>query len=241
MGSTDETLKWMATDEFRQIHEVYESVAGPGRIYFRATAAGVVMIPLVDEAPKYLGFRTHDGDARYLLRVGSSAPKREEVAQRWREFPTWARTKAPKEEERCVIPWIRAALQNQLRLSDIGRGSDLDDTWFFLNQERRFTKGEKTDVQAVHWPSGRLGIIEFKDAREKRLEGLQELEDYAKYWKRDRTDLVPLFTAMLRVNGQLYGNSSAMKMTVSADNAALFFGVAYPGFVSIEPVDPSIE
>ncbi len=169
-----EVLEWMRTPEFRQYKVLCDEIIGPGMIYFRATNTGVVQIVLSDTCPAYVGIRTHNGDPAHCLTPSAALPDREKLQARWEGFQRWILSvKRISVEERAVIPWVRRALNASLYLDGIDEG------WAFLNQEWRFLdhdgKGKKSDVLAVHIPTGRLGIIEAKDSEARRAEAHLQL------------------------------------------------------------------
>ncbi len=216
-------VDWMRSGDFLEYKELCDEVIGEGKIYFRATGNGVVQIALSDDAPGYVGFRTSRSDKGHRLTPYGQLPSREHLESRWQKFRKWIHTvKRTSTEEQAVIPWIRRAFANQLYLEELG------DNWVFLNQEWRFLdardKGKKSDVLAVHLPTGRLGIVEFKDARSKRGEAIGQVADYAQFWMRDREALSNFFTAQLRAMGELYGNDDAARARVRPDEPVLFFG-----------------
>lgn len=134
-----------------------------------------------------------------------------------------------------MIPLLRAALEGSLWLKDLGAG------WAFLHQEWRFRdevgQGKKSDVLAVHLPTGRLGIVEFKSAKADLPEARAQVAAYGRYWQRDGAELAPLFSRFLRAQGAAYGNPAAASASVKHVPAALFVGLATPGrSVDIKPV-----
>lgn len=219
-------VEWMSTAAFREIVEVHRLAArSRSTVYFRPTAAGVVRIGLHPDAPAYVGFRTHADDPEFLLTVGAPVPSLAAIEARFDAFERWLPTvRRPSDEERGVIPWIRHALEQGLRLDDLGPG------WVFLHQEWRFLDdagvGRKSDVLAVHLPTARLGIIEFKSDRAKLPEARRQVAEYARFWARDATELAPFFTSLLRTMGAAYANAAATSGTVGISDAMLFVGVA---------------
>lgn len=227
--------EWLGTDDFKHCWSVHEAAVGTGNLYYRPTDAGVVMVVLVKEAPCLVGFRTSQGDAGHMLRPGMAPPSLDEVKQRWEECLRWLGTvRRESDEERGVAEWIGTALRQHLILPELGQD------WVFLNQEWRFlmeyAKGKKSDVLAVHLPSGTLGMVEFKDARSKRGEALEQLRLYRRLWRRDTTLLAPLFTKVIQAQGTLYGNERATKCTITTEDAVTFFGIARPGRIAVERV-----
>lgn len=219
------TVQWMATQSFHDLVAVHEAVCGEhADIYFRPTEKGLVRIALHPHAPGYVGFRTHGKDKSHLLTPGSAVPTAPEIEDRLRAFEEWLPTvRRRSKEEQGVIPWIRSALANQLRLPDLGQG------WVFLHQEWRFIDelggSRKSDILAVHGPTGQLGIVEFKSDKSALDEARSQVSDYARFWDRDAAQLAPFFTALLHAMCAAYGNNSAA-VTMSTDPAALFVGVA---------------
>ncbi|MFU8803418.1 MAG: PGN_0703 family putative restriction endonuclease [Bradymonadaceae bacterium] len=234
-----EILDWMRGPEFLAYKKLCDEIIGPGMIYFRATKQGVVQIVLSDDAPGYVGFRTrHDDDGHLLTRSGV-LPDRAKLQERWDGFRRWLPiVNRVSTEEQAVIPWVRRALNQSLSLEGLGEG------WVFLNQEWRFLdhdgKGKKSDVLAVHLPTGRLGIVEAKDSKARRHEARQQLADYASFWTRDCEDLRHFFTAQLRTMGTLHGNAEAASARVSAEPAILFFCYPSGGDVVVERVTAQI-
>ena len=219
------TVQWIASNEFVAVKNAYDRVVGPGCVYFRPTASGVVVIALADDARGYVGFRTSHQDRGYLLSPGSAPPEVADLHARYRAFRSWLPTVSRESaEESAVIPWLRQALQGKLVLPGMGG------EWLFLNQEWRFLRddggGRKSDVLAVHAPSGRLGIIEAKDSASKRAVAAAQVAEYGRYWLRDVGELAPFFTEVLRAMGRLYGNVWAATASVSRESAELFF--AFP-------------
>lgn len=225
------SVTWMASDEFREIHEAYESVAGPGGVYFRPTDDGIKVIALLDEAPAYVGVRSKRGVKDHTLSEYLRAPSREDIERIWAGFLEYLPTICRKStEERGVIRFIREALRDGLRLPKMGGD------WLFLNQEWRWGVRAKSDVLAVHGPTGRLGIIEFKSSGEGEAvrRAIEEAKEYAGYWVQDSEALAPFFTEVLRVNASLYGNREAETASVSTEDAALFYGIARPGYLEVQ-------
>lgn len=216
------SIRWMASSDFTTLKNTYERVLGKGGVYFRSTDRGVVVIVLDEHAPGYVGFRTSQQDEGHLLRPGSAVPSELQVRTRYAAFQVWLPTvRRGSAEERVVISWIRRALQNQLALHELG------DDWVFLNQEWRFVndggQGKKSDVLAVHLPTGRLGIVEAKDSSTKLQEACHQLKTYARFWNRDKNILAPYFSEQLHVQGLLYDSHTAAHGRVSLEPAALFF------------------
>ena len=224
------------TPEFHAYAKRCDAVVGRGRIYFRATDSGVVQIALDANAPGFVGFRTSADDGGHLLRPGGSLPGESELADRWRGFQRWLPSvRRESAEEQAVIRWLHRALRNQLRLPELGEG------WVFLNQEWRFLdaagKGKKSDVLAVHLPSGTLGIVECKDAASKRDTAMAQLEMYTQAWAQDGPVLAPFFTQQLRAMGRLHGSVGATSATgVSLGPAAQFFAWPRLGGMAVERV-----
>jgi len=224
------------TPELHAYMQRCDAVVGRGRIYFRATGSGVVQIVLDAHAPGFVGFRTSADDRGYLLRPGGALPGESELADRWRDFQRWLPSvRRESAEEQAVIRWLHQALCNQLRLPELGEG------WVFLNQEWRFLdaagKGKKSDVLAVHLPSGKLGIVECKDEGSKRDTAVEQLEMYAQAWARDNSVLAPFFTQQLRAMGRLHGSVGATSATgLSLGTAAQFFAWPHLGGMAVERV-----
>jgi|GEM_PF-729683 len=220
-------VQWMATADFKEVVDIYATAAKRrGHVYFRPTDGGVVMIGLHDDAPFYVGLRTHKTDAGYSVRARSTAPSLADAEARWMGFESWLRTlkSSKKEEERGVIGWLRRALESALWLPELGEG------WVFLHQEWRFLDdaglGKKSDVLAAHLPTGRLGIVELKDDEKELPDARAQVDGYGRFWKRDAAELAPLFTNLLRAQGALYRNDAAAAGTISTDDALLFVGVS---------------
>lgn len=156
----EKNVDWMTTEPFRRYKRLCDEVLGEDRLYFRATAIGVVQVSLSPNAAGYVGFRTASNDSSYLLSPGCHLPGRDGLRRRWEE----------------------------------------------------------------HLDTGRLGISEFKDTVGKRSEAVDQLQDYARFWRRDTTDLSSFFTAQLQAMGDLYDNPEAAAAEVAPEPAALFFG-----------------
>jgi hypothetical protein len=187
---------------------------------------------LHDRAPRYVGLRTHGADETHCVRANSAVPELAAAEARWDAFEKWVTgVKGIMEEERGVIPWLRRALENQLWLPELGAG------WVFLNHEWRFLDdagaAKKTDVLAVHLPTGRLGIVELKaDSGKLHQAGIQ-VDAYQRYWERDAKALAPLFTDVLRAQAIAYENDAAAVAQVKPMTADLFVGVATRGGVKV--------
>jgi hypothetical protein len=235
--SHHDCVDWMRSRDFAAYKRLCDKIVGPGRIYFRATGNGIVQIALTDDAPGYVGFRTNHSDRGHLLKPHGTLPGREHLERRWQEFSNWVTSvRRISAEEQAVIPWIRRALTSGLRLDEMGDG------WIFLNQEWRFLdsdgNGKKSDVLAVHLPSGRLGIVEFKDALSKRSEAVDQVAGYRDFWMRDREVLADFFTAQLRAMGNLYGNEEAVAAHVRLIEPVLFFGWPDDNGIQVEHLTP---
>ncbi len=218
-------VEWMDSDPYREIVAAHDEAIGPGRIYFRPTERGVVRIALHDDARGYVGFRTKAGDLGYLLSPSTPIPTVAELRDRWAAFEQWLPTvRRVSLEEQGVIPWLRRALSEQLTLPDLGKG------WLFLHNEWRFLDGDgdalKSDLLAVHLPTGRLGIVDFKSAPDQLDAARIQVQAYAACWNRDRAQLAPLFTNLLHAMGQAYGNPEAAGAKVTTHAPAMFVGVA---------------
>jgi hypothetical protein len=220
---------WMATDDFRELVARHEAALGDrATIYFRPTDRGLVRIALHPSAPGYVGFRRGENDNGYLVLPERRAQTVEELRTHFEEFEVWLQTvRRSSNEERGVISWLRLALQRNLWLPELG------EAWAFLHQEWRFAdaagRGKKTDVLAVHLPTGRLGIVEFKSSDSERASAQKQVEAYAAFWKRDAEELAPWFTDLIRALGRAYGNYEAAVATVTRQPAALYVGTASPG------------
>lgn len=125
-----------------------------------------------------------------------------------------------------MLALLRHALRDELRLPALGEG------WVLLHHEWRFRaegrRGLKCDLLAVHLPSGRLGIVELKDADSKLLGAEEQVRGYAALWSRDARELAPVFTQQLQAMGRLYGNTAASLCTLRPWDARLFVGVVGP-------------
>jgi hypothetical protein len=121
---------------------------------------------------------------------------------------------------------LTAALHGQLWLPDLGEG------WVFLAQEWRFLNpygtGKKSDVLALHLPTGRAGIVEFKSSEDALDEARDQVHEYGQYWQRDAATLAPFFTKLIQAMGTAYGNHDAASGRVSTEPPRLFVGVASP-------------
>ncbi len=151
-------VKWMATNAFSELVRLHQAALGErATVYFRPTDGGIVRIVLHPAAPSYVSFRAAHNDNGYRVRPGSVAPTLDALRAQFAAFEAWLPSVGRRSsEERGVIPWLRTALQRHLLLPDLGAG------WVFLHQEWRFGAGTKSDVLAVHVPTGQLGIVEFK-------------------------------------------------------------------------------
>lgn len=218
------TIEWMHTRGFQELVQRHEvALAGRASIYFRPTERGFVRIALHPAAPAYVGFGT--GDNGCIFRPASPLPSIERIRSEYEAFEVWLKdVRRVSEEERGVIRWIRSALVRQLYLSELG------DDWVFLHQECRFTNaagiGIKSDVLAVHLTTGQLGIVELKADSSGLPRARQQIAEYGAIWQRDREQLAPLFTSLLRALGGAYNNERASAASVSQQDAALFVGVA---------------
>jgi hypothetical protein len=218
----------MATDEFRELVTTHDAaLEDRATIYFRPTDKGLVRIALHPSAPGYVGFRRAHNDNGYLVRPGQRAQTVEEIRAHFRDFEIWLPSvRRSSNEERGVVPWLRLALKSKLWLPDLGEG------WAFLHQEWRFAdtsgQGKKSDVLAVHVPTGQLGIVEFKSGDSERASAQAQVEAYGAFWERDAEELAPWFTDLVRALGRAYGNDEAAVATVTTKPAALFVGTASP-------------
>ncbi len=218
--------RWLDSPTFAQVKAAYDEACGPGAVYFRVVDGVLNAIALHPNAPGYVGHRTSHEDKGYVLRPGMAAPPLDNLRQRHAAFEAWLPTVGRvSAEEQAIIPWLSRALRNQLWLPELGPG------WAFLNQEWRFIgddgKGRKSDVLAVHLPTGQLGIVEAKSSVNQLGEAEAQVRDYQRFWQRDQHELAPFFTSVLRTMGRLYGNQGAAAASVVAGPAALF--VAAPG------------
>ena len=230
------SVAWMDSAEFHAYSQRCDAVLGRGRLYFRATGSGVVQVVLDSEAPGFVGFRTGADDNGYRLRPGAGLPGMPELQDRWQAFRRWLPSvRRESSEEKAVIRWLHQCLRGQLQLRELGTG------WVFLNQEWRFLdaagKGKKSDVLAVHLPSGRLGIVECKDDVGKRDAAVEQLETYAQAWERDAPVLAPFFTQQLQAMGRLHGSARARALQeVRTGAAAQFFAWPRFGGMAIERI-----
>lgn len=220
-------VAWMATSALRDLVDIHRVACGSKMsIYFRPTDQGLVRLALHPQAPGYVGFRTDAKDKTYLLRPGCLIPWEAMLQERVRAFEAWLpKMKRASDEEQGVIPWLRAAVDGDLSLPSLGDG------WVFLHQEWRWTmKGtsQKSDVLAVHVPTGRLGIVEFKSTKYELSTARQQVDQYAGYWGHQAQELAPFFTDLLRAMGAAYGNEAMCRGRVDAGPAQLFVGVASP-------------
>lgn len=222
--------EWLGTPDFAAIKATYDDVCGLGATYFRVVNGKVNAIALHPKAPGYVGHRANADDAGHVLQPTSAPPTREELRRRHAAFERWLPTvKRRSAEERAVIPWLRAALRHSLALPELGEG------WVFLNQEWRFPtddgKGCKTDVLAVHTPTGQLGIVEAKESANLRSDAERQVREYGALWRRHSAELAPFFSKLLTAAGGLYGNRGAAATVVAEGDAALF--VAWPGIIGM--------
>lgn len=219
-------VQWLASPKFAEIKAAYDLACGPGAVYFRAVDGVINVISLHPSAPRYLGHRTSTADKGYILKPTTAVPDVQELRRRDAEVTRWLLSVGhPKAEEQAVMPWLRGALTGHLWLPDLGPG------WALLNQEWRFVdddgQSRKSDVLAVHLPTGQLGIVEAKSRDAQLPEARLQVRDYARLWRQHARELAPLFTEMLRAMGGLYANPAAAQATVATSPAALF--VAAPG------------
>ena len=185
------------------------------------------MIGLHDLAPGYVAVRAHVDDETYCVTPATVEPVTAGAAARWTAFERWLPTvRRASDEERGTIRWLSKALASGLWLLELGAG------WVFLCQEWRFLDetgaGHKSDVLAVHLPTGTLGIVELKDDDAKLGDARAQVDRYAASWARDCADLAPLFTEILHAQARLYGNVDAARVVVTTAPAQLFVGVATP-------------
>jgi len=219
-------VAWMASKAFRDLVSAHDVALGQrATIYFRPTDKGLVRIALHPRAPSYVGFHARADDDAHLFSSGSILPTLDELRDHFNSFETWLKgVQRSSDEERGVILWLRNTLTHQLWLPELGDG------WVFLHQEWRFIddagKGKKSDVLAVHVPTGQLGIVELKSTEAALVAARQQVEDYGRFWGRDSEVLAPVFTELLRAQGAAYGSEVAAKGSVDAGRAALFVGVA---------------
>ncbi|MEI8195411.1 MAG: hypothetical protein WCI73_05830 [Phycisphaerae bacterium] len=203
-------------------------------IYFRPTDQGVVRIALHLKAPGYVSFRIDASDNTFLLRPFCAVPSVSSLQERLDAFESYlpTMTRGP-EEEQGVIPFLRSALDSDLSLPNLGPG------WFFLHQEWRWAldggKGKKSDILAVHVPTGQLGIVEFKSSEAKLPEARCQVDEYADLWRRHAGELAPFFTDLLRAMGAAYGNDSLLNVKVNSGPAKLYVGVAAPRRLQVYP------
>ena len=215
-------LRWLTSPVFAEMKAAYDRAFGPGAVYFRLVGGALNAIALHPNAASYVGYRTSYKDRSFILRPGMSVPSVADLRQRRAGFEAWLPTvRRVSVEERAVIPCLRRALQSQLWLHELGPG------WAFLNQEWRFHgddgRGRKSDVLAVHLPTGTLGIVEAK-SRPKLLAAAEEqVRQYQRYWLRDQHELAPFFTELLQTMGRLYGNDDAARASVEKIPSKAFF------------------
>jgi hypothetical protein len=179
-------------------------------------------------APCYVGFRVAKDDRSYMLAVGGPVPTQIDLHRRLDAFERWLPTmRRASDEEQGVMPWLRCAIDGNLWLPDLGEG------WAFLHQEWRFIaddgNGVKSDILAVHVPTGQLGIVEFKAQESDLPEAKAQVNEYARYWNRDAAELAPFFTDLVRAMGAAYGNDAMSRGFVAPVPAKLFVGVASLG------------
>ena len=221
-------VAWMATPVFRELVVVHRAACGTKMsVYFRPTEQGLVRLALHPRAPSYVGFRTDAKDKTLLLRCGCLVPSQASLQERLYAFEAWLpQMRRVSDEEQGVIPWLRAAVDGNLSLPSLGDG------WVFLHQEWRWAENNdtclKSDILAVHVPTGRLGIVEFKSTESKLPVARQEVDDYAGCWEHQAQKLAPLFTGLLRAMGAAYGNEAMSRGKVDPGPAQLFVGEASP-------------
>jgi hypothetical protein len=226
-------LRFLASPKFTEIKAVYDAACGPGAAYFRVVDGVLNAIALHPNAPGYVGYRTSQDDKRYVLRPGMAVPTVEAVAEMVAGFEAWLPTMGRSStEEQTLIPWLRRALASQLWLPELGPD------WVFLNQEWRFIGddgvGRKSDVLAVHLPSGTLGIVEAKSRPQQLSEAREQVQHYQRYWLRDQEELAPFFTDLLRAMGRLYGNAEAARAEVARAPSVAFFLAPGAAGVSVQ-------
>lgn len=221
------SAEWLSSPEFGQIRAVYKQVCGRGGVYFRPVNGKLNVIALHRNAPAYIGHRANADDAGHVLRPGSVAIA-EDLQRHHAAFERWLPSVTRgSNEERAVIGWLRRTLSRGIRLPELG------EDWVLIHQEWRLRgddgKSRKTDVLAVHVPTGQLGIIEAKSRHEQRPEAVAQLQDYRRLWLRDGSELAPFFTTLLQAMGRLYGDAAAAGGRVEVGEPALFF--AWPGIL----------
>ena len=229
-----DAVDWLASAKFAEIKAVYDKACGPGAVYFRVVDKAVKAISLHPSARCYLGHRTFTKDMRYVLKKTMAVPDVEELRLRHADVTSWLLDAGQrKPEEQAVILWLSRALKNCLWLPDLGPD------WVLLNQEWRFIgddgKGRKSDVLAVHIPSGQLGIVEAKSCVAELRGAKRQVREYARHWQRDAAELAPFFTSQLRAMGRLYGNDAAAEATVADTPAALFVAAPGPAGLRVYP------
>ncbi len=220
-------IAFMATPMFRSLVETHRAASrGRGTVYFRPTDEGLVRVAFHPNAPCYVGFRTHAKDNEHVITDFVNLSTLPDIESRFAGFERWLPSvKRTSDEERGVMAWLAPCLERGLALPD---RLDLGAGWVFLHHEWRFASGGKCDILAVHLPSERLGIIEFKSDRKKVDEAWAEVDEYERDWLSDAAELAPFFTALLRAMGSAYGNDLAAAGTVAAGPAELVVGVAAP-------------
>jgi hypothetical protein len=214
--------EFLGSPEFARTKAAFDEACGRGLIYFRVVDNVLNAIALHPEAPSYVGHRTGHKNYEHILRPDATPPTIDELRERNRAFEAWLpNVRRSSAEERAVISWLRPALNNHLWLPDLGPG------WVFLNQEWRFRgddgRGRKSDLLAVHLPTGTLGIVEAKSRASQRSEAAEQVQDYQRYWLRDQAELAPFFTSVLQAMGRLYDNPDAAVSSVKPAPSVAFF------------------
>ncbi len=228
----ESTLAYMASPAFAQRVAAHDEALGRGRLFYRLTSSGVVMIGLHPDAPGFVGFQSDRPDHHHTVVSATPIPSTDELRARWQAYGRFlAGVERISREEQGVIPLLCQAMQGKLLLPLFGPDwALLAHEWRFLNDDGR---GKKSDLLMVHLPTGRLGIVELKSKVSDLDDAAIQVRDYARFWARDAEVLAPFFSRMLQVQGRLFGNEAATNCVVSTQSARLFVGAVGPG---AEPV-----
>lgn len=217
-----ENLEWMGTDEFGAIKQIYDEVFGEGQCYFRPTNECIIIVSLDPDCSCFVGLRSSRENEEHKLHIGSFLQSKKYYSDLKEKFNRFKKSVNRKsDEEILVIRTIRHALTNRLLLDE-----SLPDLCF-IHHEWRFPDGKKSDLLAVNTQTGRLTIIEFKDAIGKRIKAIQQLHHYKRMIETDFSNYHQFFSSQLRIMGYLYNNSSAVESKISSGSIDLVF--ACPG------------
>ena len=184
------------TEAVLQTLGLYERLLG-SPVYLRPTDKGLTVLSL-DTAPLAMVGVGPSGGGCSLTTL---PPSDDHVAAAVAGYHAkLASMKRRSSEERYVVSRIRAALQGRLQLGDGLR---------FLHQEWRFTTKGKLDVLAIDEASGRLVVIEVKEAEGKALDGatLEQALAYVNLLTASWPEYVAYFRRLATALGHIYDPS----------------------------------